>query len=191
MTNAQAANEKITVLHEGKYLRTVCRGTWEFVERRNISGIVLILAVTPAEEAVLVEQYRPPMGNNVIELCAGLAGDVQGAEDESLLAAAQRELEEECGYRASCWEHVMTGPPAQGLCDEVLTFYLAWDLTRVGPGGGDETEELIVHHVPLAELDDWLKEQAQRGKFVDPKIYTALYFWYHRQASWSRQQTGK
>ena len=80
------------------------------------------------EQLVLVEQYRPPLDAHIIELCAGLAGDVPGKEDEPLEDAARRELLEECGYDAEHLEFLTEGPPAQGLCDEFLTFFKATGL---------------------------------------------------------------
>jgi ADP-ribose pyrophosphatase len=81
------------VLHQGRYLRLVRQGTWEYVERLGISGIVGLIPVTPAAELVLVEQYRVPSGCRVVELPAGLAGDIAGQEHEPLELAAARELE--------------------------------------------------------------------------------------------------
>ncbi|MEM2915459.1 MAG: NUDIX hydrolase [Candidatus Bathyarchaeia archaeon] len=178
--NKSGKSSDIHVLGEGRYLKLVSRDRWEYVERKGISGIVLILPITEDNQVVLVEQYRYPVQGNVIELCAGLVGDIPGQERESLLEAAKRELEEECGYQADGWKFLLQGPPAQGLCNEILTFFLAYKLKKVGTGGGDETENLIVHHIPLSSLHQWLRNQEKRGKWVDPKIYTALYFWEHR-----------
>jgi ADP-ribose pyrophosphatase len=49
-------------------------------------------------------------------------------------------------------------------------------LTRVGPGGGDSTEEIIVHHVPRAGVAAWLADRAAAGYSLDPKLYAGLYF---------------
>ena len=40
------------------------------------------------------------------------------------------------------------GPPSPGLSDEIVTFYLARRLTRVGKGGGVGEENIRVHEVP-------------------------------------------
>ena len=75
-------------LYEGKFVRFVDLDGWEFVERHGASGIVIIIAVTDARRLVLVEQFRPAMGKQVVELPAGLAGDIEGQEDEALITAA-------------------------------------------------------------------------------------------------------
>ena len=84
---------------EGRYLSLRERDGWEFASRSNASSVVVLVAVTPAEEIVLVEQYRKPVEARVIELPAGLVGDL-GDPDEPILDAAARELEEETGYAA-------------------------------------------------------------------------------------------
>lgn len=165
------------ILGEGRFvrLRRLANG-WECVDRINAAHIVAVVAVTPEQELVLVEQMRPPVGAAVIELPAGLVGDRPGAEDEDRLLAAQRELEEETGYVAARWSHLTAGPPSAGLTSEIITFYLAQDLTHTGPGGGDATEDITVHTVPLEGIDDWFAARVDEGRLLDPKVYTALYF---------------
>jgi len=162
-------------LFETKYLRLVRRNGWDFVERKNICGIVVIVAVTDRDELLLVEQYRAPVAGRVIELPAGLAGDTPGEEDEPLENAASRELLEETGYRADRLVRLFHGPPSPGITSEELTFYFADGVHRVGAGGGDASEQIIVHAVPLRAVPSWLAEQARQGKRVDVKVYAGLY----------------
>jgi ADP-ribose pyrophosphatase len=81
---ASPANTPDEVLLDGKFLRYVRRGNWEFVQRKKVTGIVGIVAITAARKLLLVEQYRVPLKRNVIEIPAGLAGDVAGHETEPL-----------------------------------------------------------------------------------------------------------
>lgn len=162
-------------LHQGRYLSLIERDRWEFVSRSNARCVVALVAVTPAREIVLVEQYRKPVESNVIELPAGLVGDLTDP-DEPLLVAAARELEEETGFVAAEMELLMECPSSAGMSDEVISFVLARGLTRVGPGGGDASENIEVHVVPLSEVDGWLARQQAAGKPLDPKIYAALYW---------------
>jgi len=67
-------------------------------------------------------------------------------------------------------------PSSAGMSDEIISFVLAEDLHRVGPGGGDESESIVVHTVPLSGVDDWLMAQLENGKTLDPKVYSALYW---------------
>src|SRR5205085_12602765 len=89
-----------TVLYDGKHIQLVRRDRWEYARRKNLTGIVAIVAVTGDGKLILVEQYRPPVGARGIELPAGLAGDAAGEESEALAAAARRELLQETGYGA-------------------------------------------------------------------------------------------
>lgn len=164
----------VRVLGEGKFLRLVDVNGWEYAERRNVTGIVTIAAEFEGR-ILLVEQYRPALRANVIELPAGLAGDIAETADEELESAARRELEEETGYRAATWERLFEGPLSAGMTTEVVTFFRATDLERVGEGGGEGSERIIVHEVPLAEVEGWLAAQSRAGKLVDPKVYAGLY----------------
>ena len=162
-------------LAEGRHLNFVVRDNWEFVERRNISGIVVVIGTTNHGCLVLVTQWREPVKAWVVELPAGLAGDVPGCEQEDLAAAARRELLEETGFTASAMEPVLRGPPIPGISDEVVTFFRARGLRRVGPGGGEAGEEVRAHAVPLSGLSDWLDTVQAKGMLVDPKVLVGAY----------------
>jgi ADP-ribose pyrophosphatase len=159
------------ILGEGRHLRLRKQGRWEFVERIGVNGIVVILAITDDDEIVCVEQERPAVGARVVDLPAGL---VDG--DEEFEAAARRELEEEAGYRGARWERIGSTTPSPGLSAEVVTFFQAHGLLRVGPGGGDESEEITVHLVPRPGVKVWLHRAQARGVLVDAKLYAGLYF---------------
>jgi ADP-ribose pyrophosphatase len=125
---------------------------------------------------VLVEQFRPPVNKNVIEIPAGLSGDTPSFKNEDLKLAAARELEEETGYRAGRMTLVASGTASAGLCDEIITLFRATELEKVSDGGGDETESITVHEIPLDEVVQWLEDQRAQDKLVDLKVYSALYF---------------
>ena len=163
-------------LCDARYLRLVRADGWEFVQRKNVSGIVGIIAVTDDGKLVLVEQYRPPVGKNVIEIPAGLAGDSPTSKNEDLGLAASRELEEETGYRAGRMTQLASGTASAGLCDEVITLFRAEQLEKIHDGGGDDSEDITVHEIPLDHVERWLKEQLANSKLVDLKVYAALHF---------------
>jgi ADP-ribose pyrophosphatase len=164
------------VFADGKYIQLVRQGHWEYARRKGISGIVGVVAVTDDGMLVLVEQYRAPVRASVIELPAGLAGDAKGHEGEDLAEAARRELLEETGYEAKEMRRLAAGAASAGMTDEIITLFRATGLRKTGEGTGDETEDITVHEVPLADVVRWLAEQERGGKLVDLKVYCGLYF---------------
>jgi ADP-ribose pyrophosphatase len=167
------------LLYQGKYIRLVRKGTWEFTERVGATGIVGMVPVTDAAEIVLVEQYRVPCSAAVIELPAGLVGDLAGHSGESFESAALRELEEETGFRAARLDFLMEGPNSAGSSNSRMTLYRASGLSKVGPGGGDEHEDITVHVVPIQGIWAWLQARLAQGRLLDPKILTGLWFLEH------------
>lgn len=167
---------KKQILFEGKYLRLLREKNWEYVERMNISGIVIIIAITDNCKLILVEQYRAPVSNSVIELPAGLVGDIPGNENECMKEAAKRELLEETGYEASRMDFITEGPPSAGLSKEIITFFYAKKLKKTGKGGGDSTENIKVHEVPLKNIEKWINKKIKQGFYIDPKVFTGIYF---------------
>ena len=173
-------NDDIT-RYKGRYLSLLERDGWEFASRSNATGVVVLVAVTDSKEIVLVEQFRKPVGKHVIELPAGLVGDLDDSLETTLIAAA-RELHEETGFEATRMEILMECPSSAGMSDELISFVRASGLHRTGPGGGDDSEDIQVHTIPLDQVDNWLQEQIDAGKPMDPKIYAALYWLSQEQA---------
>ena len=63
---ASKGDGTVRILGEGRFLRLVERDTWEHVERIRVSGVVCMVAVTPGNELLLVEQYRPALRRAII-----------------------------------------------------------------------------------------------------------------------------
>ena len=136
---------------------------------RAVTEVAVIVAVTPNGEAVFVEQYREPVAASMIEWAAGLVGDEEGDDGEALLDAANRELEEETGFRANQLSVLGQGPSSGGMTSEIVTFVRAERLERVGEGGGVGHEEIKVHLVPLSDVDRLVEGEIQRGLFDRPQ----------------------
>lgn len=168
--------EPTQLLYRGKFLAMVRQGHWEYADRVNANGAVVIAAVTPDDKLLLAEQYRIPCGRNVIELPAGIAGDSPDTAQEHLEQAARRELLEETGYEAETLTQILTGPSSAGLTSELVTLFVAKGLRRVGQGGGVHNESITIHEVPVDKAKDWLLEQAAHGKLVDHKVFAGLFF---------------
>lgn len=162
----------MTVEWRGKYLEVRRVGTWEFAARVGRMGAAVILAVTEAREIVLVEQFRMPHAAMSIELPAGLIGDT--GDGDTVLAAAARELEEETGFRAAALEDLGEFATSPGMSSEMFNLVRATGLTRVGPGGGVDGEEIRVHVVPLAGLAAFLADKRAQRCIIDCRLLIAM-----------------
>lgn len=162
------------VLHEGKWLRLVRIGHWESCERTHHQGMaVIVIAVTPDDEVLFVEQHRIPLGAATIEMPAGLVGDDH--DDDSPEAAARRELVEETGWEPERVEVLLVGPTSAGMTNERIAFVRATGLRKVGEGGGVGDEAITVHSVPRAEAPAWLLARQAEGYELDLKLWAGLW----------------
>jgi len=162
-------------LFETPWLAVYRSGRWDYVCRPQSEASVGILAITPEQEIVLVEQFRIPVQRRVIEIPAGLVGDEVEFRGESLAETARRELLEETGYRAEVVTQLLSTPTSAGLTSEFVYLFHATGLSREHAGGGIAGEDIVVHHVPLASLRDWLTKRQAEGIAVDFKIHAALW----------------
>lgn len=174
MAKARATTRR--VIAKGRFLQLVSDNGWEYAQRVKASGVVAVVAVTMEQQLILTEQFRPPVGKSVIDLPAGLAGDVTGAETEALVEAAKRELVEETGYSAKVWRLIYTAPTSPGLTSEVVTYFQANNARQLESGGGVDGEQITVHTIPLKSIRRWLRKRMSEGAYVDPKVYVALAF---------------
>ena len=175
MSHSEQKQETKTIA-ETKYLRLMEQGRWSFVKRTSTHRAVCIVAKTSSDAVLLIEQYRVPVACNVIELPAGLVGDLGDQSDESIEQGAARELMEETGYAASSWKRLAQLASCPGLTDEETTLVMAHGLRKEGVGGGDDTEQIIVHEIPLDQVDSWLTEANMAGKLIDVRVHSGLYF---------------
>ena len=143
------------------------RTTREVVEH---PGAVAIVA-WDGERLAVVRQWRQAAGSELLELPAGTA-----EADETSLATAQRELGEECGLRAATWEQGPSFYTAPGFCTELLTIFLATELSPMEVATPDD-EALERSWLTLADavaaVDD--------GRIRDAKSLVGI-LWLARRA---------
>jgi ADP-ribose pyrophosphatase len=164
-----------SIEYAGKFVNLVVRDGWEYAERTNCSGCVVIVPVTVDGELLMIDQFRPAIGGRLIEFPAGLVNDVREATDEAAEDACVRELEEETGYHAESVEWIGSGPPSAGITSERIDFYFADGAVKVGEGGGLADEDIVTIPVPAAEIDDWLQARIAEGYEISLTVYAGLY----------------
>jgi len=128
-------------------------------------GAVCVVALTKAGEIVLERQYRYPIDQVLTEIPAGKL-DYAG---EDPLAAAQRELREETGFRARQWTPLGHFYPAGAYSDEKIHMYLATDL-EPGERDLDPDENIRVFTMPLEEA----VRAVMQGEIPDAKTQLGI-----------------
>jgi 8-oxo-dGTP pyrophosphatase MutT (NUDIX family) len=138
---------------------------------RNLYGHVhfknLAVAIVPLDEydnVWLVGQQRYTLGAWSWELPMG--GAPMG---EAPLEAAQRELREETGLRATTWNEIMRLHTSNSITDELGIVYLAKDLSE-GEAAFEETEDLQIRKLPLGDAVQMVKD----GEITDAISVAAL-----------------
>jgi 8-oxo-dGTP pyrophosphatase MutT (NUDIX family) len=115
-------------------------------------GAVAVLGLDESGRVLMIRQYRHPVGRLLWEIPAGLR-DKPG---EPLLAAAERELLEETGYRAAGWRVLGDFFTSPGFSTERIRIFLATGLTRVPAAEREyvrqhEEAHLLLAWVPLEQ----------------------------------------
>ena len=130
------------------------------------SDWVNVVPVTTARELVLVKQYRHGIGAVTLETPGGIVDP----EDASPAVAGEREMREETGYTAATLTPIGVVHPNPAIQNNRLHIFRAPDARRVAAPAGDETEDIAVELVPLAEVDALIA----RGAITHSLALTAL-----------------
>lgn len=134
-------------------------------------GAAAIVPMKDDRTVVLIRQYRLAAGGFIFEIPAG---KLHPGEDPRL--CAERELEEEIGYRAGAIERLETFFTAPGFTDEVMHLFLATGLTKTAQKLDDD-EVLEVIEMPLEKA----MAHIQDGTIRDAKTIVGLQSVYLRQ----------
>ena len=129
-------------------------------------GISVIIPRLDKNHIVMIRQYRYGAGRTLWEIPAGT---IDGKE--SPLACAQREIQEEIGYKAKTWKKVVSFFPCPGFSTEVIHAFEASNLTKTVCA--HESDEIIEAHVfTLPEVRKMLKAK----KIIDAKSMVPLFY---------------
>ncbi len=107
-----------------------------------------VVAMVPVEAdgtVVLIRQFRLATGGVMLEIPAGI---VDPGEDA--VTAAQRELREETGLRATKLTQIGEFFASPGFLTELMTIFLAEGL-EPAPLDADEDEDIVIRRVSLDE----------------------------------------
>lgn len=162
------------ILFESKWLGLYRRGHWDYVKRPNSDACVGILAITDENKVILVQQFRIPVNQEVLEIPAGLVGDEIEFQGETLAETAGRELLEETGYRAGRVVPLISSPTSPGMTPEITHLFHATQLVKETEGGGNASENILVHQVHLTEIREFISRKLAEGVMIDFKIHAAL-----------------
>lgn len=129
-------------------------------------GAVAVLAINNKGNVVLVEQYRRAVDKILFEIPAGKL-----EKGENIDIAAQRELEEETGYKARKFTYLGKIYTAPGFTDEVIHIYKAEELYK-GEVNRDDDEFINVIEMSIEDIKKDIKE----GNILDSKTISSIMF---------------
>lgn len=154
-------------VHHDKLIEPGGKHSERDVIRHNGSVVILALDRTKSKKdpwIVVERQYRHAANQFLWELPAGKLDP-----GEEPLAGAQRELEEETGYRAKKWKPLVEYFASPGFLGESMKVFLAEGLVP-GDAHPEEDEEIELR---LVKLSDALK-MIEQGAILDGKTLTSV-----------------
>jgi ADP-ribose pyrophosphatase len=150
------------------------------VIRHNGSVVILAMDNTKNKKdpwIVMERQYRHAANQFLWELPAG---KLEAGEDP--VAGAQRELEEETGYRAKKWKPLVEYYASPGFLGESMKVFLAEGLVA-GEAHPEDDEEIELR---LVKLSDVIK-MIDKGAIMDGKTLSSVLL-YARQSARKRKK---
>ncbi len=142
-------NQWISLTHFNVINPSGNKGIYGKVHFKNVA--IGIVALDDEMNTYIVGQYRFVLNQYSWEIPEG------GCPlNEEFLAAAQRELLEETGLKASRWQKILEMHLSNSVCDEFSVIYIATGLSQHKPSP-EETEEIVVKKIPFEEAYQMVK----------------------------------
>lgn len=129
---------------------------------------VNIVAVTDAEEIVLINQFRHGICGTVLEIPGGMIDD---GEEPKL--SAQRELLEETGYTSNEFIEIGNVHPNPALFDNICYTFLAKSAKKIREPEFEGTEDIETILYPSKDI----MELIQSGEISHSLVLNALFFY--------------
>ncbi|MFO1084454.1 MAG: NUDIX hydrolase [Reyranellaceae bacterium] len=134
----------------------------------ELADWVDVIAITPDDGIVLVDQYRHGVAEVRTEFPAGAVD-----EAEEPLAAARRELLEETGYSSARWHAIGCAAVHPATQTNRIHCFLALDARKTADPVPDAGEIIHVRELPLTDL----LAQMRSGTLELPALQLADLFW--------------
>ena len=167
----QVADYKIFALHK-KQVRSPRTGEIRDVHAIQFPDWVLILALTPQQEVVMVRQYR----HGTEQVCLELPGGLVDPEDTSPQLSAQRELLEETGFNVSNIQLIGECYPQPAILSNRCFFYLAQDAVQTQQQNQDVGEDIEILTVPLKDIRAKIEsKEIDHGMVLQAFFFLSLY----------------
>lgn len=164
-------NNMSQILYPGKHLTLLSKDGWEYVERKGQQEVVAVVATTAKNELLIIEQFRKPVGQRVLEIPAGLVDPGETQEQ-----AVRRELLEETGFSPAFVNPIDSGFVSSGLTNEKIHLWRALNVIKTAKGGGIDGEDIVVHTIPLNKVAEWMDfKVTQGGCALSLQLLTGFY----------------
>src|ERR1051326_7358887 len=128
---------------------------------------VNVIAITPGQQLVMVEQYRH--GSNTVEL--EIPGGMMDGADASPEATGLRELREETGYEGEHPQLIGRIFPNPAIMSNVCYTVMVENCRCLHPVTFDQSEDLITRLVPIPDIPHLVAT----GKIQHSLVVVALY----------------
>lgn len=128
---------------------------------------VCALAITENNEAILLQQYRHPVKETLLEIPGGFVDSGEASD-----TAIARELLEETGYAFSTIHFVARVAANPGVLDNYTDLYLATGGKKIASQQLDHNEEIEIKLFPLEEM----RQMLMRNEFKQALHTTCIFY---------------
>ena len=139
---------------------------WDFIGHK---GAAAAIPVTNDGKIILVKQWRNALDRFTYEIPAG---GLEG-QDEPMIEAAKRELEEETGYKSDDLEFLISLRTTVAFCNERIDVFVAKNLVKTKQNL-DRDEEIEIKEFDKDELFSLIRS----GEMQDSKTVSAILAYY-------------